>query len=236
MTFIRKFGTNPDVDIADVPEDIWEVGDEYEFPTAARHTFIVSDDAADTSDGTGGRTVTVWGLDDNYAEIRETVTLNGASQVRLSNDFRRVIRARVITAGSDGVNAGNIDVLHGSTVIARISPTLGSTLLAIYTVAARFTFARIARAFFEALMPANGTATVAIQVRPFGGAWRTEEYRALRQPGNTGLAIEYSGGIFLQPKDDVRCRVLTCSVDNTQFNAGFDVEVDPNRSVGRSDL
>ena len=65
--------------------------------------------ADDTSAGDGARTVQIQGLDANYAPLRETVTLAGASASSSTTaEFLRVLRVRVQTAGVNEVNTGAI--------------------------------------------------------------------------------------------------------------------------------
>ena len=59
---ISKFGRNPGVKSADY-ESIWDGSNLYPWPTAAETLSVVSDDADDTSAGTGARTVEIEGLD-----------------------------------------------------------------------------------------------------------------------------------------------------------------------------
>ncbi len=121
--------------------DIWDAATAaviYPFPTAAAETSIVSSDVDDDGDpvDAGARTVLVEGLDADFLRITETVTMNGQTPVVLANEFLRVYRATVQAVGATGVNEGNIDVLHGATVLARIAIGFGQTQMAIYTVPA----------------------------------------------------------------------------------------------------
>lgn len=72
---------------------------------------IVSNSASDAAAGTGARTVKVWGVDGNYLPFSETLTLNGATPVALTNTSVIGINgAKVMTSGSGGTNAGRIDI------------------------------------------------------------------------------------------------------------------------------
>lgn len=89
-------------------EDVLDQGGLYPWLTTAVTMTISSADANDTSAGTGARTVTVYGLDANYLEISETLTMNGQTAVTTANSYLRVNKILVRTAGSLGYNAGNI--------------------------------------------------------------------------------------------------------------------------------
>ena len=132
---INKFGHNDSVVITG--EDIWSGGGTYGFyPSSAQSMEIVSDNVNDTSAGTGARTVQVFGLDSNWDEIDETVTLNGTTAVSLVNNYIRVYRSIVLTAGSNETNLGNISVQisGGGTVGAYIAADDGQTQQAVYTI------------------------------------------------------------------------------------------------------
>jgi hypothetical protein len=66
---VTAIGNNPDLDTATLPEDIWSGGGQYPWMTGATALEVVSDSANDAAAGTGARTVTINGLDINYAEV-----------------------------------------------------------------------------------------------------------------------------------------------------------------------
>ena len=74
-----KFGNNPSV--GDSLETIWAEGGLYSYLTAATVLKVSSSSTDDTSAGTGARTVELSGLDADYNEISELVTLNGQTPV-----------------------------------------------------------------------------------------------------------------------------------------------------------
>jgi len=77
--FVHKFGYN--ANIAETNETVWTQGGLYVYPASASTMYISSSSTADTSAGTGARTATVSGLDANFDEISETVSLNGQTGV-----------------------------------------------------------------------------------------------------------------------------------------------------------
>lgn len=137
---VLKFGMNEDIDTGSTPEEIWSYGGAYTFPTVAAPVRVNSTDAADTSAGTGARTITIQGLDSNYAEVSVDVTMNGTSDVDTTNQtFIRVNRAFVKTAGTSEYNVGDIRIRHqggGAPIVAEIPATYGQTEMAIYTIPA----------------------------------------------------------------------------------------------------
>lgn len=131
----RKFGSNPAVGTSETPISslgtIWQ-------PTVAVTVEAISTDANDTAAGTGARTMVVTGLDQTFAEVSETLTLNGTSASTASTTtFIRVYRAYVATTGTyAGTNAGaiTIRVSGGGTSILQIVAGKGQTQTTMYTV------------------------------------------------------------------------------------------------------
>jgi len=121
---VNIFGFN--IDIATSFETVWTVGGKYTYPSSALTMSVVSTSASDTMD------VLIQGLNENYIEISETVTLNGTTPVTTSIDFYRINTA-VILSGS---NVGNINISNGGTTYAQIAAELGITQSCIYTVPA----------------------------------------------------------------------------------------------------
>jgi len=87
-------------DINTTFEDIWFGGGNLTYPVAAESWEIVSDNANDTSAGSGARTITVTSLDTSYnAQADVTVTLNGTTPVALTGTFFRMQGMFIATAG-----------------------------------------------------------------------------------------------------------------------------------------
>lgn len=86
----------------------------YNWMTTAETMDVQSDNAADTSTGTGARAIKIVGLDANWDKITEDVTMNGTTAVTTTNTFIRILRAFVIQSGTyqspTGVNTGNITI------------------------------------------------------------------------------------------------------------------------------
>ena len=108
---VQVFGYNPDVDTSE--ESVWPADGVVPHPTVASVLKVSSSDANDTAAGTGARTVFIEGLDGNYNVVSETITLNGQTAVNTVNEYLYVNRFFVLTAGSGGKNAGNINAGTG---------------------------------------------------------------------------------------------------------------------------
>ena len=96
---------------------------------------IVSSSASDTSAGTGARTLLVEGLDGSFNLVSETVTLNGTSIVQTVNQYFRINRLLVVTAGSSLTNVGRIDAKIGATIHEVVSIGRGRSESAVFTTA-----------------------------------------------------------------------------------------------------
>jgi hypothetical protein len=119
---VNIFGFNRDVNGSF--ETVWNDGDAYVYPTSALTMTAVSSSASDTM------SVLVSGLDANYDQISETVTLTGTVAVTLSTQFYR-INSAVILAGS---NVGNITIANGGVTYAFIEAGIGATQACLFTV------------------------------------------------------------------------------------------------------
>jgi hypothetical protein len=109
---IPIFGYNADVDTSE--ESVWPDGGTIPHPTVASVLKVSSSSTDDTSAGTGARTVFIEGLDGSYNTVNETVTLNGQTAVNTTHTYLYVNKLYVVTAGSGGANAGNINVGTGT--------------------------------------------------------------------------------------------------------------------------
>lgn len=108
----------------------------YAFPSSALTMSISSSSANDAAAGTGARTVMVMGLDNNYAEITDTVTLNGTTPVNTSKPFFRINRMDVASSGSAKTNVGDISAINGGVTYGIIAAGDGRSATAVYTVPA----------------------------------------------------------------------------------------------------
>lgn len=118
------YGRNSDVDTA-ATEDVIVAGGTYARPTTTDDTLnIVSSSANDAAAGTGARTVEIYGVSSSTGRYqREIVTLNGTTDVATEYAYTWC-HMRVLTAGSGGVNAGNITATNPTgPVVVSFMPT-----------------------------------------------------------------------------------------------------------------
>lgn len=141
---VTVFGFNPDVDTSQV--SVWPLPSLITFPSSALQMTVSSTSANDTAAGTGARTVVVQGLDANYNEVTETVTMNGQTAVTMTTAMLRINYAYVATAGSGNSAAGDIYIGTG-TVTSGVPATAydiikldyNNTTTGSYTIPAGYT-------------------------------------------------------------------------------------------------
>lgn len=164
--WVYKFGLNEDIDTSF--ETVWQNGGIYPTNTTAGVATVVSSTTTDTDGGVGANTVTIEGLDNDYNEISETVTMDGQTNVDTSKSFLKINRAFVATGGSSE-QTGNITVTVSGNVLAYIGPDYKQTVQAHYTVPAGHT------AFLENINLSSGFSdqvTCVLYQKPEGGVYR----------------------------------------------------------------
>lgn len=219
-----KFGFNSDINGTE--ETIWSRGGLYVYPTVAEVNTISSTSADDTAEGTGARTVSVFGLDASYNEISETISLNGQTPVNTVNSYLRINRMFVATAGSGGTAAGTIAAGTGTVTAgvpavcyAEISNSDNQTLMAVWTVPAGYT------AYIYKGTISNGTATGSQFVtgrlcfKPLGGVMRTAAKITLH---NQFVDFDFGIPVVLPEKTDIEARAFS-SGNNNAVSATFTI-------------
>jgi hypothetical protein len=212
-SFIHKFGAVPAMSQS-ANGTIWDKNDTI-YPWSAWDTASnVNVDAASATDV--GKHITVVGLDANYNQMSETITLVGQNNNYSSNTFSRVFRAFV----SDGeANAGTITIQKNSTDVAIISTTYAQTLMAIYTVPAGYT-GYIYKGTSSAQAGADGTAGMFI--RYFGQtSFRIGHSFEVSGAGGQ-YTYDFSFPIPVPEKSDIDVRITTRS-NNGRYTAAFDL-------------
>lgn len=132
------FGENYTV-TGGVFEPVWSYSGAITFPTAAQTLDIASSVTTDASGQAGALTMVIEGLDANFNEQSETVTLNGTNTVTTSGSYVRVNRAYCDTVATySGKNLGNITIQQTTSgyVVGYIEAAKGQAAQCIYTVPA----------------------------------------------------------------------------------------------------
>ena len=131
---LNIFGYQTSVTTASIP--VWENASVYTYPTSAL-TMTYASTASETL------TMTVTGLDANYAVVTDTVTFTAGTSGTATNgtQFFRINSMVVTSTGTlGGTNVGTITAKNGGTTYAQIAIGVGKTQMAIYTVPAGFSF------------------------------------------------------------------------------------------------
>jgi hypothetical protein len=222
MANVHKFGsvitTSADYDT------VWTEGGAYEFPGSAGIITLVSDSAQDNPSGTGAATVVVEGLDSNFDEIQETLTLNGTVGVAGTLSFIRTHRMFVDTGNT---NVGNLTVSIGSTVTCAIAPDMGQSQVAFYTIPrGKSGFLKQ----FTATQNKNQENSMRLFQRKPDGV--NKPYRVVTELNLYGsnMIKPYSFPVFFSEKTDLEVRAYTGS--NCTASAMFDLLVVNNSVLG----
>ena len=113
---------------------LWDVNDTV-YPWSAWDTVgTISIARASASDA--DKNVIVVGLDADYNEFTETITLTDASGNTSINSFKRIESVRM---NGTSLNVGDVTVTKGATVVAKVNAGVGQSLMGIYTVPAGYT-------------------------------------------------------------------------------------------------
>jgi len=211
------FGSNTAIDTGTVPETVWSDSGLYPWQAATPFSLeILSSSANDTSAGTGARTVTVVGLDANWAVQTQVVSMNGTSVVALTGTWLRVNSCVVTTTGSGGTNAGNITLRLASAGAkqALIATGAGAAAMAIYTVPAGQTaYLRSWRA------TGSSVATVGIFARDNTGTAGFQLRDQVITPGQSSYGIPL---VFTQ-KTDIDVRATAVASNGSTVAATLDL-------------
>lgn len=212
-TFIHKFGAVPTMSI-NTTGTLWDVNDTI-YPWSAWNTAgTITVDRANAGDA--NKQITVVGLDSNYNNIQETITLTNATGNASTNAFKRVFRAFVVN-GTE--NVGLISIKKGATTVAAITAGKGQTLMAVYTIPAGYT-GYLCKGTASA--QAGADATGDMFVRYFGQS-NFRVGHSFEVDGAGGQYVyDFTIPIPIPAKSDIDVRVTTRS-NNGRYTAAFDI-------------
>ena len=195
---------------------IWDRNTLYEFYTSSTVLKVASTDGNDATAGTGAISIQIQGLDNNYAEVNETVALEGTTPVTTTADFLRVNRIIVNSSGSNNVNAGNITIIANdqaantftaggvptttSNVQGQILAELGQSLMGVYTVPATFT-CYVTEAHVSSAITKN--ITIEVFAMPENEAFQIKSTMAFQ---NSSIDRSYTPPVRFAPKTTIEVR------------------------------
>lgn len=201
VSSIFKFGLNPAV--GTTQQTIWEDGGLYVTPTTATVASITSTSVNDTALGSGARTIRVIGLDANFLEQEEDVTLDGTNVVLTTGEYIRLNRMFVLTAGVGAGAAGSISAIVDGKVMGSINDGRNQTQVAHYTIPAN------KDGYLQAVFLAVGQGKemeASINVRAEGSVYRQTATAFLFQ---NVIDADFSVPSYLPPKTDIELRAKT---------------------------
>lgn len=213
---IEKFGENPSVTTTTDPEDIWDYGGMYTFSDTADIDRLSSSDDGDN------HTIMVVGLDSNWEQITQFITLTGQTPVAMT-PMIRTYRMRNMgdtdTAGDiycfvNGATTGGVPDT-ATDIRAMIRAGNNQTLMAICTVPAGKTGYLFNG--WAAISKAGGVIAVTAQFsarsRLFGGVFAVQARFACMTTGSSSQERTYRPPLLVPARTDILIRAETVSGD-----------------------
>ena len=207
---VHKFGANFDIDQGTDPESVWTGGGVYPWASlsSAQTIYCLSTSASDTT------SLTLEGLDANYDEISETVTLTGLTAVTTTNQFLRVFRMTY-----DATNVGDIEARVTSasgTIVAQIDAGYAQTLMSVYTVPAGHTGYLVA---LDATIDGTKTCQMLMYHRLTGKPFRIAHIAETE--GH--YRYDFTAPLTVPEKTDIDIRIDNVSGNDARVTANFDI-------------
>ena len=234
VSFIHKFGEAPDFDLSDSFVNIWDGANDagidamtYTYSNTTNIDSLISSSASDVG------TVSVQGLDVDWAITNQTVTLTGQTRVALPTPLRRVFRM-INTSSNDWV--GNIScyttnstttagvVNNKAAVRAHVVDGNNQTLMAVYTIPAGKT--GYMRSWYASISGGNKTSNykIRLRARPFGQVFQLKHTAAIAEGGTSSIQHTYVEPEVFAEKTDIELRVsATANVTGCAVSGGFDI-------------
>ena len=130
---VSIFGYQPSIGTSSIA--VWENASAYTFPSSASTMTVASGSASDN-----GATVLVVGLDANWNQISETVTIATGGTTTV-NSYLRINNLFLATPASGQItNVGQITIKVSTTTYAQINVGIGKSQNAWYSVPANYDF------------------------------------------------------------------------------------------------
>ena len=225
----NKLGKNSLINTNSVPEFITEQGGVYTgFPLTDVGTLsLVSTSANDTAGGSGAREITIFGLNEDWEPISESVSLNGLTPVATVQQFRRAHTMFLSDSGDMSVaspnNIGLITAYHTAVpanVFLTILPNIGSSNYAVYTVPAGKT-GIITNYFGDTRRSAGASCEGYWFIRTDGMSPRRRQPFEIRT--EKGLSRSPYGGLSFPEKTDIAPVIDFVSNNGVTVIFGFDI-------------
>jgi len=217
---VFKFGFNPDINGTE--ETIWDVGGIYAYPASAVTMTATTTAGVPATDN--GVKITIVGLDADYNEVSQEITLAGSGTATTTQTFLRVFRAFV--SGSQAPT-DDVNITNGGTTYARVTLNDNQTLMAVWTVPAGYTAYFLAGSISLGTANINQYLTARLIARLSGGVFRTQQKVTL---DSGSFQQEYLIPLEFPEKTDIEARAVS-SGSNNAVSATFDIIYIKNSSV-----
>lgn len=226
--FVRKFGTHDDVDSDTVNEAIWSYADvagDYVFPSDSGEVmYISSNNTLDTMP------IRVQGLDADFKEKEQTITLQGQTRLTLDGTWSRI--NRVFNDDTNDV-AGNVFVYTNgantdgtpttpNTVKGIIENGHNQTMQAVYTVPEDYYLHLSSYHVSCDPQAPNTTAglTIKLVVREKGSVFRTQEIIAVSNM--SASIVKFDMPLPIKGGSDVMLQILSSTTNNMHVHGVFE--------------
>jgi len=203
---VHKFGENPDIDAGSY-EDVWEQGGSYTYPATAITNYISSSDNNDTEE------VIVIGLDSDWNEQSQLVTLQGQTKTEIGSGLTWI---RVFRAYNDNGSdlTGIVYIYEDDTVTDGVPQTVSKikavinngnnqTQMATYSIPNGKT-GYILSAGVSLSKKKDGLSNVKLMSREFGKVFRVRDFLEVSAAGTSAIDREYHSPIEIQAKSDIK--------------------------------
>lgn len=192
------------------------------FLTSAAAMEIISSSASDTSAGTGARTVTVIGLDTNWDQVVQTVTMNGTTAVSIPTTMVAVNTVVVATAGSANSNVGNLTVrvVSGAVLQSYVAASNSISRMGMFTVPRNYKFCPF-NFFLNANKAGGATATVGFDFVFTDANGLAIKGLSQTISNSTGLPITLPCPVVIGPKTRGELVIVASSDNGMNCSAGY---------------
>lgn len=211
---VHKFGAVPAMS-QNQSGTIWDINDTNYPWSSLTSASTLTVPAVNASDN--GKEITIIGLDANYAEQSEVISVSSAGSVTTTKSFLRVYRAYMYNGST--TNVGDINIQVSGTTVARISSDKGQTLMAVYTVPAGY-IAYLTKGVCSCQAGADATGDMYIR---YGGQSAFRIGHSFEVSGAGGQYIyDFDVPVAIPEKSDIDVRARVRS-NNARITAAFDL-------------
>jgi len=214
---VNKFGALPQITDKLSVQTIWDGVTEYVFPSDSGESLIIT-----SSSGTDNQSVIIMGLDENFEQQSQEITLSGTSNVNVPSTWTRVFRAY----NNDSTDfAGDVSIKSSNEVntYAKILSNNNQTLMCVYTIPANYT-GKLVKFNLSAhnTSSANSLSVVVhLKTREYGKVFRTRNVKGFSDTSPASEQLVFP--LVLAPKTDIIFNKVSTSATSGKINCDFDI-------------